>query len=368
MTEESATSEAGEMKEWTSYTLDEYTNSIEKLVHHSFKTVNTNAEAGGVRVSQAQGIKLPYVGVRTLLGHGIDVLMDRYEGAATARIYSQIGQVAQGRVDGVPELELSHIKSSLELIKATSLVQSRQISPRVRQILLPRPDGGYLSITPISAAGVSHQVRGAVLSHNQTIHELRKVNDDAARTYRRITMADFPIGGAKHVNPGGMVFSMRSPIYGAFPAVGSEFGRAISVHYSGIRSLHFPKGLEAEYVNWRNSCGGHIEVESDSTIRAEHAAFISRMVTHVLRIGADAYELLKLYETELPAGELLGSQVSKFDAGLIDAVRRTAKWKYHFGTAVARHISIIEADEHRQHEYTQDEINLIAGLVRDRLK
>ncbi|WP_408602127.1 hypothetical protein [Pseudomonas sp. PLMAX] len=366
MTKESATSEAGELQEWTSYSLDEYTDATEKLVHHSFKTVNTNAEAGGVRVAQAQGIKLPYIGVRTLMGHGIDVLMDRYEGAATARIYSQIGQVAQGRVENVPEIELSHIRRSLELIKATNLVQSRQISPRVRQILLPRPDGGYLSLTPISAAGVSHQVRGAVLSHNQTIHELRKASDDAALNFRRITMADFPLGGAKHVNPGGMVFSMRSPIYGAFPAVASEFGRAMSVHNSGIRSLHFPKGLQAEYVSWRNGRKG--QVETDSSTCTEHAALISRMVKHLLRIGADAYELLKLYETELPEGVLLGSRVKGSDAGLIDPARRTAKWKYDFGSVIARRIAAIENDEARQYEYSQAEINLIAGLVRDSLK
>jgi hypothetical protein len=236
----------------------------------------------------------------------------------------------------------------------------------VRQILLPRPDGCYLSLTPISAAGVSHQVRGAVLSHNQTIHELRKANDDAAMNFRRITMADFPIGGAKHVNPGGMVFSMRSPIYGAFPAVASEFGRAMSVHNSGIRSLHFPKGLQAEYVSWRNGRNG--QVESDISTRTEHAALISRMVKHLLRIGADAYELLKLYETELPEGVLLGSQVKGSDAGLIDPARRTAKWKYDFGSVIARRIAAIENDEARQYEYSQAEINLIAGLVRDSLK
>lgn len=366
MTKESATSEAGELKEWTSYSLDEYTNAIEKLVHHSFKTVNTNAEAGGVRVAQAQGIKLPYVGVRTLLGHGIDVLMDRYEGAATARIYSQINQVAQGRIEGVPEIELSHIQRSLELIKATSLVQSRKISPRVRQILLPRPDGGYLSLTPISAAGVSHQIRGAVLNHNQTIHELRKADDDAALNLRRITMADFPIGGAKHVNPGGLVFSMRSPIVGQFPAVASEHARALSVHHYGLRNLRFPKGLQAKYASWRNKHQG--QVDSTQSTRFEHAAIISRMVQHLLRLGADAYELLKIYEAELPAGKLLDVRVDSSVAGMIDPSRRTSNWKYDFASFVARLIAAGEKDEARQYEYSQAEINLIAGLVRDSLK
>lgn len=366
MTKKAAISEASDLKAWTSYSFDEYTDSIEKLVHHSFKTVNTNAEAGGVRVSQDQGIKLPYVGVRTLLGHSIDVLMDRYEGAATARIYSQIGQVAQGRVEGVPETELSHILRSLESIKTTRLVQSRQISPRVRQILLPRPDGSYLSFTPISAAGVSHQIRAAVLKHNQALYDLRQNHDEAASDFRRITMADFPIGGAKHVNPGGMVFSMRSPIYGSFPSMASEQTRAMSMHYAGIRNLQLPKGLQAEYVAWRNNLNGKLEPESSS--RSERCALIARMVRHLLRLGSDAHELLKLYEAKLPGGLLLDSKVSNSAAGLIDPARRTAQWKYDFGTSIARHIVAIEKDEDRQYEYSQAEIDMIAGLVRDSLK
>lgn len=235
MTEESSTSEAGE-KEWKSHSLDDYSSAIEKLVHHSFKTVNTNAEAGGVRVAQAQGVRLPYIGVRTLLGHGIGVLMDRYEGAATARIYSQISQVAQGRIEGIPEIELAHILRSLESVKTESFVQSRQISPRLRQILLPRPDGGYLSLTPISAAGVSHQIKEAALGHNEVIKGLRKANDETVKNFRRITLADFPIGGAKHVNPGGMVFSMRAPVVGDHPTPAGDQAGGL-----GMRRYHVPK-------------------------------------------------------------------------------------------------------------------------------
>jgi hypothetical protein len=366
MTKESATTEAADIKEWKSHPLDDYTTAIEKHVHHSFKTVNTNAEAGGVRVAKSDGIKLPYVGVRTLLGHDIDVLMDRYEGAATARIYSQISEVAQGRVDGVPPLELAHIQQSLDLVKATSLVQSRQISPRVRQILLPRSNGGYLSVTPISAAGVSHQLKSSALAHNQMIHELRKAKDDAAMGYRRITLADFPIGGAKPLNPGGLVFSMRAPIVGQFPAMASERSRALSLHYHGIRNLRLPKGLQAEYVSWRNKQKGM--VEADQTTRTEHAKLISRMVQHFLRLGADAYELLQQYADKLPGGVLLGRQVSNLESGLIDPAQRTTGWRYDAGSALARRFAAIEQDEKRQYEYSQGEINAIAGLVRNSLK
>jgi hypothetical protein len=366
MTKESATAEAADIKEWKSHPLDDYSTAIEKLVHHSFKTVNTNAEAGGVRIAKTNGTKLPYVGVRTLLGHGIDVLMDRYEGAATSRIYSQISEVAQGRVEGVPPLELAHIQQSLDLIKSRSLVQSRQISPRVRQILLPRPDGGYLSVTPISAAGVSHQLKSSALAHNQMIHELRKAKDESAEGFRRITLADFPIGGAKPLNPGGMVFSMRAPIVGKFPAMASERSRALSLHYYGIRNLRLPKGLQAEYVSWRNKHKGM--VEADQATRTEHANLISRMVQHLLRLGSDAYELLQQNADKLPGGVLLSAQVGHLEAGLIDPDRRTTNWRYDAGSALARRFAAIERDDTRQYEYSQGEINAIAGLVRNSLK
>lgn len=353
-------------KEWVNHSLDDYTNATQKLVHHSFKTVNTNAEAGGVRVAQSQGIKLPYIGVRTLLGHNIDVLMDRYEGAHTARIYSQISQVAQGLVEGVPLTELGHIQRSLEQIKTTSLVQSSQISPRVRQILLPRADGGYLSITPISAAGVSHQLKNAVFGHNQKLFELRKADDETAQNFKRITLADFPIGGAKHVNPGGLVFSMRAPIIAGFPTTATERSRALSLHHYGIRNPRFPKRLHAEYVTWRNK--QKAQVDADHGTRAEHRALIAKMVKHFMLLGADAFELLNLYKNEFPVGVLLNGRVGSVEAGLIDPARRTATWKYDFASWFARRVAASEKDEARQFEYSQAELNQMAGLVKDCLK
>jgi len=362
MTKESATSEASEFKPWESYPLDSYSTAIEHLIHHSFKTVNTNAESGGVRVGTSQGIKLPYVGVRTLIGHGIDVLMDRYTGAATSRIYSQIADVAKGRVDDVPLLEFGHIKRSLEIIKRSSFVQADKISPRVRQILLPRPDGGYISLTPLSSAGVSHQLKTAIVEHNLQLSELRKNKDGKAQAFKRITLADFPIGGAKPLNAGGLVFSMRAPIVGCFPARSSERSRVFSLHHNGIRNPRLPKGLQAQYVSWRNKCQGNVEANMEA--REQHAKLISGFVRHLLRLGADAYELLTAYKDQLPGESLVSANVDAVSVGLIDPSQRTAKWKYQFSSWLSRHIATCESDEQRQHEYSQAEINLITGLVK----
>ncbi|MEN9397524.1 MAG: hypothetical protein RLZ81_2054, partial [Pseudomonadota bacterium] len=52
---------------WKVFPLSAYQALIKDMTHFSVKSVNSNAEAGGIRLTSAAGLQRPYLSVRTLI-------------------------------------------------------------------------------------------------------------------------------------------------------------------------------------------------------------------------------------------------------------------------------------------------------------
>src|SRR5690606_35799882 len=63
-------------EKWEKFSLENYQREIENTVHFSFKTVNSNASPGGIRLSNKQGKALPYVAASSLIHSGINIQTD----------------------------------------------------------------------------------------------------------------------------------------------------------------------------------------------------------------------------------------------------------------------------------------------------
>lgn len=352
-------------KEWLIFSVFDYAQAIGEMVDHSFKIVHSAILGGGVRVSSDKGVKLPYVSVRMLLGHDVPVLTDQFgKGPTAIRIHQQITAVAEGLADHAPADDVAWIQQLLDGARKTTFVKCKSLSPRLRQILLPT-DQGYLSVTPLSSAGVAVQIASGIKALSDQVAEQSK-KKDAPSTLRKIRRGSTPFGGSKPFNVGNLVYKISQPMVGAFPIADNELRHAISVFYTGCTSLGLPSSLVNSYTKWRNNASG--ETYSNATMRDEHRAFLKRFTKHWLSIGQDARDLLLEHRDDLPSQDQLCSpNLSAFHRGLIQPDLRDSNWIYAFASRLAHHVSKLEKDNDRRFEYTQTEINDMSTIVRSLL-
>lgn len=352
-------------KEWLIFSVFDYAQAIGEMVDHSFKIVHSAILGGGVRVSNDKGAKLPYISVRTLLGHNQAVLTDQFgKGPTSIRIHQQITAVAEGLADHAPASDVAWIQQFLDSARQTPFVKCKSMSPRLRQILLPT-DQGYLSVTPLSSAGVAVQLASHIKTLSDQVAEQSKQKDTPS-TLRKIRRGSTPFGGSKPFNVGNLVYKINQPMVAGFPIADNELRHAISVFHTGCRSLSSPSSLINSYTKWRNDASG--EISSNVKLRDEHRAFLKRFTKHWLSIGQDARDLLLEHRGDLPSQDQLCSpNLSAFHRGLIQPELRDSNWIYAFASRLANHVSKLEKEDARQFEYTQTEINDISTIVRSLL-
>ncbi|ETR24106.1 hypothetical protein RQ80_18765 [Acinetobacter baumannii] len=70
---------------------DIFINALEESVHFSLKTINSNIEKGGIRLSKQQALDLPYLSARTLLNEDFLIPTDYQANAGkTASIFKVV--------------------------------------------------------------------------------------------------------------------------------------------------------------------------------------------------------------------------------------------------------------------------------------
>ena len=269
--------------------IDEYQNSFKGFVHFSFKTVNSNATAGGIRLEAPDALGLPYVSARTLLAEGISCMTDYTKN--TGRIATHFKHAKQARLavsglaqkkksietdnsptekDTVPDL----LPDELEAVGA-ALVRCTQgrleegcdsfLDPRLRQLLLPRVDEAghvtYCSVTPLTAGGLCQIMRAEVTASNQAHKLLKeewlkekflKKNVKAVMSplpTRSVQLAQLGIGGSNPQNVGGLVREMQQPIYMAAPQAKGGLRQALAMHHQGVK-LNIPEKLVRKYAEF----------------------------------------------------------------------------------------------------------------------
>lgn len=317
---------------WNNYEIDQYRNLAEDMVHFSFKSVNSNAAGGGVRLPDEDALLLPYVSVRTLMAHNVQIDRDYTKNVGkTANIAKQIRAIFAGEQ---PKSEVA-----VELIRDTcvSAFSSRleshceAVSPRMRQLLIPKADG-YIAFSPVGAGGLCKVINERVKAHNQ-------LNDEKGV---RLRQAQFGIGGANPQNVGGLVREMQKPLFFESPSESRDIKAALSIHYKGI-PLTTPRELALEYRAWRDSekakNGGRIP--TDMKTREKEEVFMKRFASAVLSRGAGALNVLNGHREFLPeSGQpLVSGKVDEIVRGLIDPSERSKDWEYRFSWRLANQIA-----------------------------
>lgn len=327
-----ATSKA---KEWSEFPLEHYQQEASRLVHFSSKTVNSNAPACGVRVSREAGLDLPVVGVRTLLADGVAVPLDYTRNAGkTATLVKQMRLAESGQApEGVPVEQAQDIRRVVAQATATAYEEGTEwVSPRLRQLLLPKSHGEYVAVTPLGSSGLS-----ALL--NQKLEAL----PERRKKFRHALLG---IGGSNPQNVGALVREMRNPLLFSAPTENPLARRVLSIHFKGV-SLGLPRRLLDAYHLWRErqlrGQGG--VMPSTMWIRQQEAEQVGAIAHAVIQRGQRARELLASNCHLLPvapdADSLLSPELKDpVIRGLIEPDAREADWAYHFGGRIARAIEV----------------------------
>lgn len=351
-------------REWVTFPPEEYLDAIDTMVHQSFKSVNTNCAAGGVLIGNDQGVALPYVAVRTLLAAGQPVLLDRTTSVRSSIISSQIQRIDQGRTHGASLEEVDLIQKALARARARGKVLCKELSPRLRQILLPREDGSYLSVSPISVAGLSERLRVLMTQKAKVIAEMREQNNPLLESTRLIETCQINIGGANFQNAVGLA-AIRTAICIEPPTASMTLDDLLYLHNHGV-TFHIPKPLEREYTLCRNAQNGAVDLSPES--EAKRQQLVKRITKHFLRLGVDALELLEQNQHRLPERRLLNPALTLTRRALIDPSLRAANWPIDFARLITTIITQIDSNRKTAAPYSSMEIRVLSSIVQGLLE
>jgi len=321
-------------KEWQDFPLELYQQEAAKLVHFSGKTINSNVPACGVRLGPESPLDLPLVGVRTLLADGVIVPLDYTQNAGkTATVVKQMRLAESGQAPETVAVE--HIqairRASTEATISAYEEGADWVSPRLRQLLLPKGPGEYVAVTPLGSSGLS-----ALL--NQKLAGQPEFGKRFSRTW-------LGIGGSNPQNVGALVREMRNPLLFRAPLDNPQARRVLSIHFKGISLGLSRRALDA-YRQWREPLlqKNNEIMPSTMDIRQREAQLIGDIARVIKQRGQHARELLETHRHLLPTpdADSLLSPEFKDDVvrGLIEPDARDAGWSYRCGQRLARAIEV----------------------------
>ena len=325
---------ASKAKEWSDFPLEQYQQEAARLVHFSGKTVNSNVPACGVRIERDCGLDLPLVGVRTLLADEVFVPLDYTQNAGkTATVVKQMRLAGNGEIpETVPEDQIQAIRRVVAEATVSAYEEGVEwVSPRLRQILLPKDGGQYVAVTPLGSGGLS-----ALLNKKLAAMPERR---------KKFRHALLGIGGSNPQNVGSLVREMRNPLLFFAPGENLLERRVLAIHYRGI-SLGLPRRLLDGYRQWRErqlQRHGNV-MPSTMDLRQREAEWIGDIARTVKRRGQRARELLESNRGLLPvapdADSLLSPELNdSVVRGLIEPEGREATWADECGKRLARAIA-----------------------------
>lgn len=217
--------------------------------HFSLKTVNSTIPHGGIRLTDAKRIALPYLGVRPLGPSSVpvDLMADTARNAGHFKAYVDtiVGDEAGKRGFSSAALLRAHaplcrdgIEHNLDPVHAT-----------LRQLLIPREDGSYVAMTPVSSTGLAFMLRERIALHHHAPCE----SENPGRRWRRFQAGVLQIGGSKPLNVGVLAYAMTTPAYFPVPSRDPELRHALAIHHKGPGFLLRNADL-ADFKSWWNTC------------------------------------------------------------------------------------------------------------------
>lgn len=323
---------APEPPEWVSLPHELYAATCAELVTFSHKTGNSNAPAGGIRLAPEQGLKLPYVSARTLLGAGEIPTLDYIANAGkTATAVKQLNQLQEGTATAPPDEAKRILTTLTEATARGTRIGTDKVSLRARQLLLPK-QGGYVAVTPLTAGGVNRRLRTKVRQHND---QFREAPNEALR---RIPVAVFGLGGSNPQNVGSLVRDMQRPLVFFAPTENRQVKAILALHFQGTR-IRLPRPLLRGFRDWCAGCrrrnGGQIPTNMDT--RDEEITHIRQIAQAILAQGEAARQRLLAHRDVLPAGgsPLVSAEADLVSRGLVDPDLRDKDWPRAFAQRLA---------------------------------
>lgn len=329
-----------ESDKWRRFEPDEYRAGIASLVHFSFKTVNSNAPGGGVRLAQSDALKLPYVAARCLMAASDPIALDYIANAgATATVVKQTNAIAEDRAAQAGDDEIAAVEQALGEARASRFETGTEaVSIRLRQLLIPRDDG-YVALTPLAAGGVCKTLRQRLRDHDEARRDAPK--DEKPRRMH-VPTAVFGIGGANPQNVGALVRDMQRPMVFFPPRESRSIKRALALHYNGM-ALQLPEDAVTEYRQWREGvmAGNGGRIPTDMHTRDEEIAMIVDIVRRVLAQARTARRDLEEHAAILPGGgdPLVAPDADPLSRGLLVPELRDRDWPYAFARVFARKLA-----------------------------
>lgn len=352
---------------WVSLPEELYEQTATALVTFSHKTINSNIPAGGIRLSPAQGLKLPYVSARTLLGAGQALPLDYVANSGkTATAVKQLHQVDENRSSAPAEESRLLQEILLKASKVGREIGTQAVSIRARQLLLPKGDGHYVAVTPLSAGGVSRIIRKLSREHE----ELRREHPDGDQSgLQRIPVAVFGLGGAKSQNVGALAKSMQRPLVFFAPHEDREIKAALALHFQGA-PIRLPRVLLRGFRDWSQACRSRNEgkIPTDMHTRDEEIEHVRQMVQAVLDQGEEARQRLLAHLDVLPSGgvPLISAEANPVARGLVDPDLRDKDWPRAFAEVLARHIADHRfGDDRGEFQFDQDDRNALQRMIEE---
>lgn len=341
--------------EWKPITLDRYREVMAELVHFSFKTVNSNIAAGGVRLGEKDIMRLPYLSVRTLLQGKHQIPLDYQKN--TGNIATVVKQIGMARQNQAPVAEGAEILALLDAeTGAAACFGMEAVSPRMRQLLLPRqpvPEPGattdYVAISPVGCGGLNTLVNAVVATHNEQAREAKGKGNLV-----RLKQANLPFGGANPQNVGSLVRAMQTPLFFAPPQETPEIRKALALHYRGAKPRLSGKLMQAWFDWFKQQKLNHQgQTRTNLNTREKEADFARQVMLHVLQQGQYHLQFLMQWHWALPlqahedgtSPSLLGADVDALTRGWIEPEQRYRGWTHDFAEAISRAISDHSFDE-----------------------
>jgi hypothetical protein len=374
---------------WESFEPEVYHEVAKKLVHHSFKTVNSNITAGGVRLGPEAALPLPYVSARTLLAHGIELDLDYIANAGkTAKVVKQIRAVRRAlpMAAQASDTERAAITAAMTLARSGVEIGTDRVDLRMRQILVPCADS-YVVLTPLTASGLGSvlfdKALGLVTQHNADYAAEIKASkgatadtdaavasspliedgtqphgsarDSASVTRRlvhkrRIRRAYLGVGGSNPQNVGALVRALQRPLFVPGP-VGQQGPRAAFALYHRGFELPSLRELLMDLRRHRESLRSGNALDTTMDARDEERRLVFRIARQMIAAGRDALGALQAHADVLPrehlidtadpaAGYELLSRAIRVRGlrGLVDPRLREDDWPARIAETVMRHM------------------------------
>lgn len=350
---------------WISFSEDQYRKFIDTgLMHHSNKLVNSNAAAGGVRLSGCAPVDLPYVSVSTVVADNInlDFINDAKNNTMYRQIIGVVRNTAEDVYEVVPGDEATWIKDAYAQLSYKALPAQ---DCRLKRLIMPNEQGEDAVLIPLHSAGLAesihHQIDRSVNKFVETkmTEDNKEDEGDASLTEaerreqkaknlqrfakRPFNHASMMFGGTRPANIGGLNRYVREPLWFSAPQENHQYKEAMSIYYKGVNFIS--RDLIEAFLDWRDRC--QVVLANDSsdatkaTIKNSEKMKLREIIDYALSAGESARELIIESQKQIGATENIfySKDVPDLKKKLINPAERTSAWTSAFCAELAKAIA-----------------------------